>query len=404
MSRCAFIKIPSAGPPQLYVPGSDDKPPVWLEDAGEAPAALRRQVQAQTLVALVPTQDCLFRRVAIPVRNAKQLEAALPFALEDELSADLEEVHIANARRDDGDVDAVVVSHARMGQWLEALEATGFTADVMIPEALALPIADNVWQVSVDGDMATVRCGNSASFAVEIANLPLFLDMELRDAGAQERPRLALHGQESETVRRLAQVLSAHDWDLEPVDVPAFPLLAIQPGVPAFDLLQGRYRPDQHSPGNTRAWTLGLACALLLGVAEMSYLAWDNQRLSKESDALAAEITQVYRSANPGATRVVNPKAQMRQLLNTRVDDNGRDFLGLMRSVSEAFAEVAEGEVSRLSFNQGKLDMDVTVAAVNTVEMLKNKLAERNAVLSVLSLDSGDQGIAAHLRAEAASR
>ncbi len=397
MSKQAIITIESNGIFIYWTPDSTDAMPQYFAVTTEIDESVQKRLAAIRQVVLVPTEDCMIRRLQSPVRNRNLLRTAVPFALEDELAVDLEELHVAFARRAGRTVDAVVVAHEKMQAWQQLLDQFGLSADVMLPAALTLPLEEGVWHVMLDQGMTQVRYGEFAGFAVEEDMLLDWIGL----AGAQfsdkhgECPTLAVHGIDDAATSVLRARLEDAGWLVQRSAG------ALLPGaeLPDFNLLQGDYRIDSHGSGVVRGWVWAAVCALLLGLGEVGYLAWDNVRLRGQVDNLAAEIKTIYLSASPEAKRVVNPRAQMEHLLSQHAPLGNKGFLGLLQNVAESFAEINSGEISRLSFNQGKLDMDVRVDAVSTVEALKQDLRERNVTLAVLSLNTAEQGIDAHLRA-----
>jgi len=270
-----------------------------------------------------------------------------------------------------------------------------------LPSALALPLDEGVWHMNLERDLVEVRQGELAGFAVEAESLPDWLRLAATPLIEQGgRPLLAVHGDDPAAVALLADDLGKAGWSIRQTDCPASESSSWAGPLPDINLLQGKYGRDHCGKGAARNWMWAAAWILLWGLAETGYVAWDNSRLRGRIDDMTAQLKSVYLSADPEATRVVNPRAQMKQLLASRTDSDDRGFLGLLRMVGDGFANIKNGEIARLSFNQGKLDMEAKLDAVSTVEKLKNGLAERNVVLSVLSLNTVEQGIEAHLRAE----
>ena len=98
-----------------------------------------------------------------------------------------------------------------------------------------------------------------------------------------------------------------------------------------LNLLQGPYSRQAHWGRRLRPWR---AAALLAG----AWLAlqgvtqgYDDWRLRQELIALRSGMEQVYRDAVPGATRIINPKAQLEARLRELTPTGGGDggFLDL---------------------------------------------------------------------------
>lgn len=92
------------------------------------------------VVAVVPGEDVLTRRINLPARNRTQALAAAPYALEESLSTDVERLHFAlldwSAA---GDTTVAIVAQTRMDAWQEALRVAGHEPDALLPDYLLLP-------------------------------------------------------------------------------------------------------------------------------------------------------------------------------------------------------------------------------------------------------------------------
>ena len=81
-----------------------------------------RDVGGRAVIVLVPATTVLTTTVDIPIRGGSRLQTALPFALEEHLADDVENLHFASGtRRDSGLLPVAVVAHTYMQDWLEQL-------------------------------------------------------------------------------------------------------------------------------------------------------------------------------------------------------------------------------------------------------------------------------------------
>ena len=86
-----------------------------------AAAAAGRKV-----IVLVPGTDALLAEPVLPVKSGAKLAQVVPFALEEHLAADVEDLHFAVGKRDARPGTPVaVVSHARMEAWQALLADAG---------------------------------------------------------------------------------------------------------------------------------------------------------------------------------------------------------------------------------------------------------------------------------------
>ena len=123
-----------------------------------AAAAAGRKV-----IVLVPGTDVLLAEPVLPVKSGAKLAQVVPFALEEHLAADVEDLHFAVGKRESRPGTPVaVVSHARMEAWLALLADAGLHADAIYPETAALPETPNAVTLLIDGARVYVRRSDTA--------------------------------------------------------------------------------------------------------------------------------------------------------------------------------------------------------------------------------------------------
>ena len=107
------------------------------------------EVGDRQVIVLVPGTEVLTLYVDIPVKGARML-AALPYALEDQLAEDVENLHFAaGVRRGDGRVPVAVVAKEKIRMWLESLQTAGIHPARLIPEYHGLAVTPNTLSMLV---------------------------------------------------------------------------------------------------------------------------------------------------------------------------------------------------------------------------------------------------------------
>ncbi len=339
-----------------------------VHGAGEAPAsaAAGRRVEV-----LVPAEDVHLCRARVPGRNRQRVLRAIPYALEEQLADEVESLHFAiGPAAEDGDYPVAVVARARMNGWLESLQDMGLAPDRLLPDALALPLADDAWSLLVDGDRALVRRDAWNGFALDTALLPGWFELL---AGREEAPpRVRVFGDAAVDLGVI---------EVEREDTGGAPPLAIlargRARTEAIDLLQGSYGRREELGRLLRPWR---ATAVLLAAGLLLFLVStgiDYYRLSRENDRLAAEIEQLYRRTFPDAKRVVNARAQMEQRLKSlrrRAGQAGADFFGLLGETGKVLQQTPGIQVRGVNYRDGRLDLELTADNLQVLDRLKQKL------------------------------
>ncbi|WP_455216986.1 type II secretion system protein GspL, partial [Kaarinaea lacus] len=112
----------------------DDDNPIGSLFYGDLKEAATQAVGARVTV-LVPGEDVLLARAQLPEMKGQKLARAVPFALEEQLANDAEDVHVAIGRRDaSGKLANAVILRETIDSWLSRLREAGLHPDVMSPE------------------------------------------------------------------------------------------------------------------------------------------------------------------------------------------------------------------------------------------------------------------------------
>jgi general secretion pathway protein L len=315
MAEYLVIRIPAerdAAAHWIAVDGNGTRisPPV----TGPLAEAIR-DVADRDVIVLVPAANVLTTTVDIPVRGGSRLLAALPFALEENLADDIDDLHFAaGLRRDSGLVPVAVVAHQLMQEWLERLEEAGIRPAQIVPENYGLARIPGTLSVLVAEDQVMFNDGADNEFIMQGVKPSDVLAVAgaLDEVGAEE---------ESDEVAQPGHLLAycdpadeerfQHDWialrhELASVDVNllpdgVLPRLAVTVAAGnGINLLQGRYGAKTEIGDLFRPWKFAAILLLALGAIGLGGKVVDTYRLSQEESALKAQFTAEYRQIRPG--------------------------------------------------------------------------------------------------------
>ncbi len=356
-----------------------------------APLAQNRRV-----VILVPGEDTLLTTVRIKARNRQQLLKAVPYALEEDLADDVEQLHFAlGPRAEEDDYPVVVVARSRMDAWLEALRGASLHPDVLAPELLALPIETGEWTVVLETRRALVRTDRERGFACEPENLPTLLAHALEE---NEHPAQSLR------VHRCAEeALPELPAGLEPVAAQGCPpaLFATALAHAPVNLLQGPYRVESKLAGRLRPWRWAAVLAgSWLALAGVD-LVVDYRQLARQDQALRARIERVFRESFPEVRRIVNPRVQMEQQLRTlkasAQSSDGGDLMALLDATGRALASAPGVHIDTIHYRNTRLEIALTASDFQTVEQVKQRIQGAGLRAEIVSTDSSGQRVDARL-------
>jgi general secretion pathway protein L len=361
-------------PPAEWLVVGNNRLPVGESTYGTLAEAATAARQRRAVV-LVPSEQVLLTRTAVTARSREQLMRAIPFALEEDLAEDVEQLHFApGPRQPDGTHPVAIVTRAHMSEWLAQLSSAGMIAHALIPDVLALPLnADGDWSLLLENDRALLRAGAFSGYALELDSLEDLLGCVLEDATPP--PAIAVYGAQGEDDSRLPKLESIAYRQHDDTASPAW--AAGIDDKHNINLLQGQYRARSDLGRMLKPWR---AAAALLGVwiaLQAVETGLDYRRLAAEDRRLAAEIEQIYRQTFPGSTRVVNPRVQMEQQLNALRQASASDpRAGFMPLLAAGFTALKDKtvDIETLDYTGGRLQLSLNARELQTLEAIKQAL------------------------------
>ncbi|CAJ3343863.1 type II secretion system protein GspL [Burkholderia pseudomallei] len=374
-------------------------------------AALALLPQAATTVLIVAARDLLMLEQALPPLKGPRLKQALPNIIEDQLIQDPQGCHIAvdPAALDGGRRVLAVIDRAWFKFIVDAFTAAGHRHLRAVPVTRCLPPATRrdaaaAAETEAVADVALDRpAGHAAAadapgsgHAGATANAPApaesIVAVALGLAATERAPSLAeepaaLLPQAPSAVATLEALANGTPLELYELGEPgAEPQLAsvrplddkrLLPGAAIwpfdalvrraldsrFDLCQFEFEfaPWRFDRATFMRLRLPLALAattLAIAVIGANAHWW---KLSRERDALAAQITETLLSTFPKTTTVLDPAAQMtRQLDRLRIaagELSPNDFLSLASGLARSLGPLPPNGIASLDYHDRRLDV-----------------------------------------------
>ena len=297
-----------------------------LEQEGvtSLPQASALVARAQRVVLLVAASYVTMLRVQLPPMSAARQRAALPNLVEDQLITDPAECIVIGGGLEDGLRTVAVVQRT----WLELLVRTvlgsGMARIAALPAQMCVPAhAEQIEAVVFEDDSGsevTLRLGPQEGMGLAI--LP-------------EHPAQAA----SEAVDAVLAMAGGR-----PVALRVPPERSAAFAHAGIDLALGlgaSARPRL----NWKPWRASMVLALLLLLVNVVPLNVEWVRMKREYDGLRASMAQIYKSAFPNETVIVDPLAQARQKVAAGRRNAGQgapdDFNAMAAAFGEAWAAAA---------------------------------------------------------------
>jgi general secretion pathway protein L len=345
----------------------------------------------------------------------------VPFALEEQLTEDVDQLSFAIGRRREGGGTAVaVVSRSVLQAWLADLSAVGFDPQAIYADISAMPANPGQTVLWLEKERLAVRRPGAMPFAVELTPVKEALavagviadplestahESTAHEATAEPKPKenavLYLTREDWARVQGEFEDLLEDFASLKVQLLQDGPLPWLARGLDAPDavnLLQGEFSRTPHYGERWRQWRVaaGLAAALL--VVHVAAQALQIRNAKHASAALDSEISQVFSGAMPGEA-ITDPRRQMQAKLD-RIHKSGAGpqyFLRSLQTLSGALAVSPKTTISALSYRDDALDMTVSAPSLATLSQLTQFAGKEGLAAEIQSSNPVAAGVEAHL-------
>ncbi|MDP1634441.1 MAG: type II secretion system protein GspL [Gallionellaceae bacterium] len=382
-------------------------PCAWalLDDAGKVRESgtgnLAAMPQSDDATVIVAADRVLATSAVLPTIKRSKLETALPFALEDSMIDDVSEAHVTTgAKLPDGRTVLYTLNKGWLARFLAACSTAKVRVRSIVPEYCLLPTRGNEWSVAWDGAQGFLATAHSLGGALDCgddARAPVALQLRL-----QSNPPAALRlfalGNEIQAPSWGIKVPVIHEkqsFDWRNADIPAS----------APNLLWGKFAPppriSEYLPWLRPAL---MATLLLFGVeVVVSNLEW--VMLAQEKRQLLNDMTETFKETFGADAAIVDAPLQMRRnvarLRHAAGVSDDADFTPLLEKFSGALSSVPGNNLRTLRYDDGKLDIEMTLPGAAALDTLRDRIAETGLVVQVTDTQDAGGTLSVQLRVSA---
>jgi len=338
-------------------------PPISLSDLKNTPSLY-------DVCAIVPAQSVLLTYAKLPKLNRHRMLQALPFALEDQLLAELNDLHFAIGPYQTDGLPVAIVTKEKMAAWLAMLNELGIKPSAMTPESLAIPYTPNQWNIIVHDDIAIIRTELFSGFACDKNNLADMISLTLNESLPAPTQINIINYTENDLT-----VTTAVKTNERKVSSKHFLTDMHSAENPAINLLQQQYQARLSSAQNKKIWRL----SAYLGIATISLLLIGNLVsffiLHKQVSGLDNSISKIYKHHFPLATTVTAPKERMTEKLNKLSNQNGNNRLLLwLAYVGKSLQQAPSVRLSQMDFHNNQLNLQLTASNSDNLDAFTQSL------------------------------
>ncbi len=309
------------------------------------------------VIVIVPAMDVLLTQLQLPTMSRTRLLQAIPFALEDQLIADVDTLHfVAGERAANGDLPIAVVAKEKMQHWLMQLKAWQIEPHILVSAVFAVPLSAAAWSACVSGDEVIVRTAECQGFGGDRQHFSMLLKTMLQTVSPKK-----IEIKNYSNKKLVMDKLISYEETIFPQEQMLVEMAHTVITTPAINLLQDVYaakKPSFFQKGKMGKAILSLTVTwvLLLFLYPLgSYFI-----LQPQVDAVDAQIKQIYQQHFPQAKSIVAPKMRLQEKLQKEQTQAGANrFLLLLGYIADALTKTNNIQLKRFDFQNNQLTLEV---------------------------------------------
>jgi general secretion pathway protein L len=405
---------------RLPAPGQEDTEWLGIDEAG-TPTTMKQRgplnlaaavARNARVVVLASAAQILLAEPELPPGSGVKLARAVPFALEEQLTEDIDQLFFALGRRTAGGRTPVaVVSRSVLQGWVTELSGIGIEPSAVYPDISLIPENPGQTVLWLEKSRLAVRRPGSLPFAVELTPVSEALVV----AGVISDP--LEQAPEPKVLESAILYVTRADWARVQDEFEAladkFASLKVQllsegplpwlartlDSTDAVNLLQCEFARSTDYGARWRQWR---TAALLAGVFLAAHVlagALQIHQANHETAALDAQIAQLFSQVMP-AERMQDPRRQMESRLE-RIRRSGAGpeyFLRTLQALSGAVTATPKTNIDTLSYREQSLDMKVTAPSVAALSQLSQLVSKQGLTAEIQSSTPVGSAVEAHMQ------
>jgi general secretion pathway protein L len=376
----------------LRLPRADAELATWLVvDARGAPISppqsgplglAAARAPGRRVCLLVGGAEVLLAEPEVPVKAGAKLQQLVPYALEEHLAEDIEDLHFALGKRaaESNRTPVAVVARALLDGWLAELRGAGIEPDAVYADSELLPENPGQAVALLEGDLVSVRPPGGTPVTLPADALGEAL--EIARSGAESSGTGA---------RGLILYTGAAEWQLHSAQVeaarPHFDGVRVQllaggplalfaqqlPSAAAINLLQGAYAPVSSRGAGFMAWRVAAILLASLIALHLVGKAAELQVLKRHERQVDASIRDTFRSS----MHTEASASEARRMMERRISgarDAGEGLLAALQALAQARDAAPGTSVQSLNFHGGSLEMRLSAPDASSLDRLNQSL------------------------------
>ena len=358
---------------------------------------IRKHQRGSKVVLLIPDSEVSLAETKIPSKNKKQMLQAIPYALEDTLAEDIDDLHFSAYREnDDAKSKVAVINKERLSFWIDLLKEKDITLHYILPSLFGLSVAEAGWSIDIGEEEAQVRQGPLDGFASSLDVLDYLLPAAIEE---HEPEALYVSGDSL----RVTRILQNQEIDIRAGNSSL--LINSESLEPALELnLLNNFSRGESALKNVNwsPWKPVAAIGGLLLATWVGMFMWQNNQASQQLKKLEAQITSVYQSAISGGKQT-DADAQLSSMTSTLSQLQGNlnaasvSPLPTIARLAPLLKQFNKMSIKELGFKRNKLQVKVETPNLSMLDQFKQAAATSKLEVTIGSSKTTADNVASTL-------
>jgi general secretion pathway protein L len=386
MSQSLIIQLRDGAAPQWMVCNEDGQ--VAIEAVSGDLTQATAMTTGRRVVVILPAGDALATESDAPAKGAAKLAQVIPYALEERVADEIENLHFAIGERDSatGRVPVVVVARKLIDARLEELRAAGLAPQAIYSAATLLPAMPGQLIGLLEGDTLILRTADAPPLVLPALSVTDAFEMALSMqspavAGLEPAmPGLLLYAGHDEWQARQDEVDAFRDrfTGVKVQLLPSGSLSVLAPAAAtgdAVNLLQGALAVASPLDLGWRSWRIAAVLAASLLCLHLGARFFELNRLKKNEAALDASIQDAFRAAMPGQQNAINARRRVEQRLG-EINSGGAGgaLLPALSAIATARNAAPNAKIEGITFRDGTLDLRINAPDAASLDAIGQQL------------------------------
>lgn len=360
-----------------------------------AEIAHKLEKQSEEVCVILRAADCLDCWLSVPPMNARRLNQAIPFIVEEFVAQPVETMHFVTGERRGQQLRCVGISRVLLRRLLDAMGAWNIRPSAVFPDAGLLSAKTETIRILKDGERALIRASNLAA-EMPCERAPMLVDAVWSGvAESNKEMRIEVSGDDDGT---LTSLLSQTYGNVSQRNLTTSSLIEFVENTQAssLNLLIGEFQPSESKVQAPR-WKVPMALAAILLATILGsdllvgFLA--KQRVAVLVEKATETYMQAYPSEDPSQSDLI-------RLVNREQGTGAQETVRLIDMLNRVSSVTANAQVRSIAYQAGSdtLDVEVLVAGYDGLDALESEIAEAFREVSMLGATQSQDGVRARLR------